>query len=106
MKAGDREISVCTLVDSNNRFQRHLDVEGVEGRRRDSWDSLSDSVILKITNVKSHEMVISAIVNSKAINTTLTSCSFYKGECSSAGSRWSGRRGEGNGCSTAPDHLC
>jgi len=33
-------------------------------------------------------------------------CSFYKGECSSAESRWSGRRGEGNGCSTAPLPFC
>ena len=41
-------------------------------------------------------------MNSKVIKTF---CSFYKGECSLAGSRWSGRRDEGNGCSTAPDHL-
>jgi len=33
-------------------------------------------------------------------------CSFYKDECSSAGSRLSGRRGEGSGCSTAPLPFC
>jgi len=38
---------------------------------------------------------------------TLSSyCSFYKDECSSAGSRWSGRRDVDNGCSTAPLPFC
>jgi len=33
-------------------------------------------------------------------------CSFYKAECSSGGSRSSGTRGEGSGCSTAPLPFC